>query len=636
MPSQFFGLNIAYTGLVASNASLNTTANNISNVEKEGYSRQETVTQSADALRVFAKYGCAGAGVETLAVQRLKDEYYDVRYRNNNSNCGEFDVKSIYMKSIENYFTDDEYTTGFNTLFNNMFSGLEEVMKNAGDTTFKQAFVKDASSLTSYFNSMYDSLQTLQKDTNAEIKATADRINAYASQIATLTKQINVIEIGGGTANELRDERDLIVDKLSELVTVTAQESRVVDDNNPDRETGATNYVVKIAGGDILVKNYDYNELVCTARNANAKVNQTDADGLYDLKWSNGIPFDLNNASMGGKLRGLIDVRDGNNSEYFHGMVANPLKTIDVEEADGTKVTHQLVTVDVDASYLKDINKCTIAESGSIRLGENQFCYDSFNFCYDEAADKYTYEFVISDGTLNNMAVPNSACGKEASIGLDNGYQGIPYYMAQMSEWIRDFSQNFNEILTQQDSVDEHGNHGINLFVAEDKATNKQLDMTDYSPADFTGSYTISSRDNYYYKLTAGSFAVDKTIDMDASYLATHTVQSDGQDKYDIVEQLIDLQTNKDKMSFRGCSSSEFLQCVLADVALNANSANVFKAKYEDLGTEINNMRLSVSSVDNDEEAANLVKFQNAYVLASKMMSTFNEIYNRLILETGV
>lgn len=636
MPSQFFGLNIAYSGLVASNAALNTTANNISNVETEGYSRQETVTQSSDALRVFAQYGCAGAGVETLAVQRLKDEYYDIRYRNNQSNVGEYDVKSTYMKAIENYFTDDEYTTGFNTLFNNMFTSLEEVMKNAGDTTYKQAFVKDATSLTSYFNSMYDSLQTLQKDTNAEIKATADRINSYASQIATLTKQINVIEIGGGTANELRDERDLIVDKLSELVTVNATESKVIDNNNPDRETGATNFVVKIAGGDILVKNYDYNELVCTARDGNHKVNQTDADGLYDISWSNGINFDLNNASMGGKLKGLIDLRDGNNNEYFHGTVAMPLTTTQVTNSDGTKSTHQVATVNVDASYLKDLNKSNIAESGSIRLGEYEFCYDSFNFCYDDAKDQYSYEFIISDGTLNNMAVPDSVCGKEAAIGLANAYQGIPYYMEQMSEWIRDFSQNFNEILTQKDSVDENGNPGRNLFVAEDKAGNGQLDMTAYKSTDLTGSYKISSSDNGYYKMTAGSFAVDETIEYNAAYLATHTGASEGQDKYDIVEELIDLQTNKEKMSFRGCSSSEFLQCIMADIALNANSANVFQQKYENLGSEINTMRMSISSVDNDEEAANLVKFQNAYILSSKMMSTFTEVYDRLILETGV
>lgn len=93
MPSQFFGLNIAYSALLSSNAALNTTANNIANEETKGYSKQVVTTQASDALRTFAKYGCAGAGVDTLAVERLRNQYYDVRFWNNNSNLGEFKTK---------------------------------------------------------------------------------------------------------------------------------------------------------------------------------------------------------------------------------------------------------------------------------------------------------------------------------------------------------------------------------------------------------------------------------------------------------------------------------------------------------------------------------------------------------------
>ena len=68
MTSTFFGLNIAASGLRAANAALNTTANNISNANTSGYSRQEVKQEASDAIRVFAKYGCAGAGVDTLAI----------------------------------------------------------------------------------------------------------------------------------------------------------------------------------------------------------------------------------------------------------------------------------------------------------------------------------------------------------------------------------------------------------------------------------------------------------------------------------------------------------------------------------------------------------------------------------------
>ncbi len=80
MPSQFFGLNIAYTGLLASSAALNTTANNISNAETAGYSRQYVNQSASEALRTFTTYGCAGAGVDVLSIERLHDDFYDNKY----------------------------------------------------------------------------------------------------------------------------------------------------------------------------------------------------------------------------------------------------------------------------------------------------------------------------------------------------------------------------------------------------------------------------------------------------------------------------------------------------------------------------------------------------------------------------
>ena len=78
------------------------------------------------------------------------------------------------------------------------------------------------------------------------------------------------------------------------------------------------------------------------------------------------------------------------------------------------------------------------------------------------------------------------------------------------------------------------------------------------------------------------------------------------------------------------------LEMVLSDVALNASNANTFSTTYKGLQTSIDNQRTSISGVDEDEEAVSLVKYQNSYTLASKMIQTLTEIYDRLILETGV
>ena len=117
MASQFFGLNIAYTGLLASNAALNTTSNNISNVQTEGYSRQQVKQQAANALQMFQTYGCAGAGVETLAIERVRDDFYDTKFWNNNAKVGEYNMKQYYMKQIETYFDDNGKKRRFQDYF---------------------------------------------------------------------------------------------------------------------------------------------------------------------------------------------------------------------------------------------------------------------------------------------------------------------------------------------------------------------------------------------------------------------------------------------------------------------------------------------------------------------------------------
>lgn len=635
MPSTFLGLNTAYLGLSAANASLNTTANNISNVETEGYSRQHTVQQASEAMRTFTTYGCAGAGVEVLAIERYRDEFYDTKYWNNNSNVGEYSTKDYYMKMIENYFRDDGEEgplIGFNTIYEEMMKALEEVKKQSGTPEARREFVGTAQSLAEYFNTMAANMQKLQKDVNDEIKTKVDEINSISQEIATLNKQINVIELSGSAANELRDKRALLIDQLSEIVDVDTTEMPITDPNNPDRYTGATRFIVKIAGGQTLVDDTSYNTLECVARKSYEKVNQSDVDGLYDIKWSNGNRFSLTNSRIGGELKGLIQMRDGNNAEYFNGTVTG---TDRVTVEDGTK--HTTVTVGVTADYLKDLSRCTLPDNGGqISLGNKVYYYDSWTFNYDAASDSYSYTFVLSDESKNESTGTGGLLGKEATVGSAVNYQGVPYYMEQMNEWVREFAQAFNDIMTQAGAVDNNGDPAQFFFLANKATDNAQWGFQDSYKKDPDGSFSISVHDDSYYWLTATNFAVSAEIVGDPNKMATHTGESSQTDKYDVVEDLMDLKRSTDKMAFRGCTSGAFLQCILSDISLNAQRADTFSKNYQNIASTIHNQRLSVSGVDEDEEAISLVKYENAYTLASKMIQTLTEIYDRLILQTGV
>jgi len=661
MPSQFFGLNIAYTGLLASNAALNTTANNIANADTEGYSRQQVKQQAANPLRVFQTYGCAGAGVETIAIERVRDEFYDGRYWDNNAKVGEYGQKQYYMTQIENYFDDNGKNAGFKTVFDQlMTTGLQELMKNPNDATAKSQFVGYAGALAEYFNGLAANLQKLQKDVNQEIKLKIDEINSLAGEIANLNKQINTIELTGVKANELRDRRTLLLDQLSEVVDVETKEIPITDPNQPDRETGANRFIVRIAGGQTLVDDSEYNGLECVARTSYEKVNQTDIDGLYNVYWKDGQKFNLYNGAMGGALRGLIEMRDGNNAEYFTGKITDTGTT-----AGGANDT---VTIQVSQSYLQDLNKCKLSDNGGIiNLGNQEFYYDSWTYqiSYDDNGEEvHTYTFVLSDQQKNPSRVTNDRVGKVANIGTSITYQGVPYYMSQMNEWVRTFSQKFSDILTS--GYDSDGNQGVKMFTGDYATGDKQYEFEDayrydlylekveeakksYMENDPTltedealelarknTKMTVGVSDDSYYQLTAMNFSILSAMELDPKRLANRYDKGDGVEQNDLLEDIKDLAINKEKMSFRGCSASEFLQCVLSDVALNAQRANTFYQNFKDVAGTIDTQRISISGVDEDEEAVSLVKYQNGYNLASKMIQTLTEIYDRLILETGV
>lgn len=648
MPSQFFGLNIAYTGLTASNAALNTTANNISNTETEGYSRQQVVQEAANALRTFTTYGCAGAGVDVIAIERIRDEFYDTKYWGTNTNAGQYDMKQYYMKQVEDYFKDDgETIQGFGTIFNDMMDALAEVKKQGGTVSTKEQFLGFADNLSTYFNSMANNMEQVQKDINSEIKVKVDEINSIASELATLNKQINVIEMSGGAANELRDKRTLLLDNLSAIVDIEVSETPITDSRDPSRETGGNRFVVKIAGGQMLVDTNEYRNLTCIARTNKEKVNQSDIDGLYDVYWVSdlrtgtlGDQFNLYNPLLGGEMQGLVEMRDGNNGEHFNGTVKD-VQDAGVGAVGTDEEGHNLkkVTISVTDAFLTDLNKSSMSDNGGkITIGNTVYYYTDWTYRYDDVTGETTYELII-DETKSGVGIGTDKVDKEAEIGANIRYKGIPYYQQQMNEWVRVFAQAFNDILTS--GYDVYGGKGNILFTGNKETDDDQYSFTErYSKTDPVTGERVTERinvgDDSYYRLTAKNIALLEVVAADPDLLATKKDQTSGVDEYGNVAALIDMVTDKNAASFRGAPVSDFLVGITSDIALNANTANTFYNTYTNVGKSIDNQRISISGVDKDEEAVSLVKYQNAYNLASRMIQTLTEIYDRLILQTGV
>jgi flagellar hook-associated protein 1 FlgK len=604
MASTFFGLSIATSGLRAYQAAANTVANNISNVDTTGYSKQVTNMEANTALRSYTNYGTLSSGVSAVSVTQLRSEYYDSKYWQYSGYQGEYDEKVTYMGQIETYFQDDSTVEGFSTIYANFFNDIDSLRNNAADTSVRNQVISGAKQLCSYFNSVATGLKSIQEDLNQQIKTQVDTVNSIAEKIALLNNQINDVEITGAYANDMRDQRALLVDQLSTIVSVEVSETKVVNSNYPDQYTGATNYVVKIDGLQ-LVDGDEYRQLECVAREY--ADNQNDADGLYDIRWAdNKSEFPTTASLSSGTLKALMEVRDGNNHDNFSGTVSY---------AAGRTVVISNTNVASEMSL-------SLPSSGVLTLGNREYTYSSYTMSTSSSGEKtFTFNITSDTGGLSSMT------GKAASVGTSIDYKGIPYYQSQMNEFLRAFTKAFNEI--QEQGVDLNKNEMGAFFVAE------SVQGTELTFAD-EGEAVFRSDGDTYYRLTASNLKVADVTAKDPSVMATATLEDfeNGQDNQSLVEQMMKLQS--DVVMYRGSGGDQFLATMISDVTVDTEEATLLSNNYATIVNTVDKQRTSISGVDEDEEALDLVKYQNAYNLCSKVVQIMSEMYDRLITETGV
>ena len=613
MPNTFFGLTIGTTGLYGANVGINTTAHNITNAETEGYTRQVVNTRADSALKANSSYGMIGTGVAITSISQIRDNYYDEKFRTNNAIAGYYGAQDYYMKSIEGYFNEIQLE-GFNSNYNLFCDALQELSKDPSSLAVRTQATSYAQNLCDYINALNTSMEQLQESANFEVKTMCDQLNSYAIQIAGLTKQINTLEVTGTIANDLRDQRNLLIDELSGIVDITVTEKVLSVE-----ETGATEYTVRI-GDSVLVDTYNYNSLKVVPRAE--KINQSDIDGLYEIEWNSGQRFDGLHA--GARMQAMFEVRDGNSEQYFYGAGT---------ASAGSK------TITVKDTSVNSIDKLHIPDTGTIIIADKEYIYNGFKATWtvdDDDNPVLEYEFDLDKAVIKNYD------DADVRIGQSIAFKGLTYYMTQLDEFTRTFSRRFNELHTSGQDFD--GNQGLDFFNSKKVSTGENYvfkytedeQNEDLAVSSKTGAYAVDDEDaNYgsYYFMTAKGFSVTKEVYNDPHKLVTATDITNGVEKNDLVMKYIDLRDDKD-MFLQGTPAG-FLQALIAELGVDSHKAQNFSKNQDDIVAAIENQRLSVSGVDMDEEAMNLVRYQNSYNLAAKVIATMNELYDRLINYMG-
>jgi flagellar hook-associated protein 1 len=319
MTSTFFGLDMALRALQAQQMGIDVTSHNVANANTAGYSRQNVKIETTDPFAMPGlnrphTAGQLGTGSIAADVQRARDMFLDAQYRAELGGLKNAEAREDALQQVEVIF-DEPQGVGLNSLLSDFFTSWNNLASDPSDLPVRTTVVQDAISLTEAMNRTAAQLVAVRQGIDGEVIADVAEVNDITTQILALNSSIVQIEVTGQSANDMRDRRDLLVDRLSELVNVTVNE-------NAD---GSMNVLM---GAQVLVNGTAAKTDLFTVPNAGNS-------NLVDITYGSGGPA----ATIGtAEIAGKLTVRDTNIPNYqaqLNTIASNLITAVNTVHATG-------------------------------------------------------------------------------------------------------------------------------------------------------------------------------------------------------------------------------------------------------------------------------------------------------------
>lgn len=281
-------LSTGVSGLQAFQRALDTTSHNIANVGTEGYSRQRT--DFATRPPQISGSSWVGTGVQVTAVQRIYDDLLAGQVRTSASGFERADAFASQTERVNNLFSNTD--TGLTVTLQRFTNALQEMADSPASIASRQVMLGEAQSLTERLKSYDSQLAQFDRDIESRIRSEATEVTSLAQDIARLNTQIaDGFARTGQAPNDLLDQRDMALDKLSTHIDITTVK----------QDDGQLN--VFVGSGQPLVIAGSSNQLVTVSDPFDS------ARHGIALQVANGNPLDITSSASGGTLGGLIDFR---------------------------------------------------------------------------------------------------------------------------------------------------------------------------------------------------------------------------------------------------------------------------------------------------------------------------------------
>ena len=280
MSSLNASLATALSGLIAEQGAIETTTNNVANVNTPGYSREQPVLVSSDPVVIDPL--TFGTGVTLQNVESIRDPILESQIQQQTQSQGQFTTLTSALQQLQVSFTSS--TGDIGTSISNFFNSINQLSTNPSDLSLRQGVLTAAGNLATSFNNAADTLTQQRSSLDLSGVQTVSQINQFSQQIAQLNGQISSLQNVGENAGSLIDQRTQAIDQLSSLVDVSV----IPSDNTLTLTT---------ANGAPLVIGQQSFQLQT----------QTNSSGLHDI-YSQGN--DITSQIISGQLGGTLQARD--------------------------------------------------------------------------------------------------------------------------------------------------------------------------------------------------------------------------------------------------------------------------------------------------------------------------------------
>jgi len=559
-----FVLNIAKGALMAQQKGINVTGHNIANVNTPGFTRQRVILESnAVATTTRLKMGL---GVKADTVIQYFDQFTTKNIQQKTSALSEFESKKSILDYLQSIFNETS-ENGLNKTFEEFWNAWQDLANNPVGVPERTALLQKTSHLCERFHQINEDLLRTKNEMNTNLDVSIHELNIFTRQIATLNERIVAAEASGTTANDLRDQRNNLIEKVSGLIDAAYLEE----------QNGAI--MVMTSSGIALVNGNQSWDLERTGQ---------------EIYW-NDVPTDISEKLSGGKIGAWMDLRDEIIPQYMANL--DELAGTMISQVNGLHYGGYALDNSTNRYFFNPFNMgplqygdpwtgdSTVSVGGAYTGNATK----TFTFTMDGSGIVGTDSFTVhwDDGQGNNGDLPVTP----TSYSNLNVFEGI-----QIS-----FGAG-NVVDTQTFSVPVFDNSGAARYIALSTDVERQ-------PGRIAAGTAPGEPGNNENALAIQAL-------QDATLLVRKWTYQRGTDP---------LSQNQSG------TLDEFYTILAGDIGMLDEEMGQGQSFQQTMINQLNEIRDSISGVSLDEEMINLIKYQHAFTAASKLVAASDQMLQDLL-----